>query len=58
VSTVTDIIVSIRMPYSLANELKRLAKSAHFMDTSEEIRSIVRQKFLSWREGFQHEEKE
>ncbi len=41
----SDTIVSIRMPKSLANELKRLADSEHFLDVSEEVRSIVRQKW-------------
>ena len=53
---VSDIIVSIRMPRTLARELRKLASHAHFMDTSEEIRSIIRQKYLSWKEGFEYED--
>lgn len=44
----TDTIVSIRMPRSLAQELKRLAHQNHYLDVSEEIRSIVRQKAQSY----------
>lgn len=40
-----DIMVSIRMPKSLASELRLLAKTQHFLDLSEEVRSIVRQKW-------------
>ena len=41
-----DIMVSIRMPRSLAKELKESAKQHHFLDLSEEIRSIVRKKWM------------
>lgn len=42
----TDVLVSIRMPASLVAQLRQLAEKNHFMDLSEEIRSIVRQKCL------------
>jgi metal-responsive CopG/Arc/MetJ family transcriptional regulator len=42
----TDVLVSVRMPSTLVNELRALAEKNHFMDLSEEIRSIVRQKCL------------
>lgn len=42
-----DVMVSIRMPKSLASELKALCKERHFLDLSEEVRSIARQKWLS-----------
>ncbi|MBI2541863.1 hypothetical protein HYV80_04090 [Candidatus Woesearchaeota archaeon] len=41
-----DVMVSIRMPKALVAELKELAQSHHFLDLSEEVRSIVRQKWL------------
>ena len=47
VMLVNDIMVSIRMPKSLALELKLFAKTQHFLDLSEEVRSIVRQKWLA-----------
>ena len=44
---VNDVMVSIRMPKSLASELKLLAKTQHFLDLSEEVRSIIRQKWFA-----------
>ena len=44
----TDVLVSVRMPSTLVNELRALAKKNHFMDLSEELRSIVRQKCLEY----------
>ena len=38
----TDAIVSVRMPLSLVDELKLLAEKNHFLDVSEEIRSLLR----------------
>lgn len=35
-------IVSVRMPSSLVQTLRELAKSNHFLDTSEEVRSIIK----------------
>ncbi len=37
-------IVSVRMPSSLLEELKRLAEEHHYLDISEEVRSLLRQK--------------
>ena len=45
---VNDVMVSIRMPKSLVLELKESAKTQHFLDLSEEVRSIVRQKWNSY----------
>ena len=42
-----DVMVSIRMPKALVEELKLLAKTQHFLDVSEEVRSIVRKKWDS-----------
>ncbi|RMF55869.1 hypothetical protein D6745_00920 [Candidatus Woesearchaeota archaeon] len=39
-------LVSIRIPYSLFQELKEAAKKDHFLDVSEAVRSIVRKKWL------------
>lgn len=41
-----DVMITIRMPSSLVSELKELAKSEHFLDLSEEVRSIVRSKWI------------
>jgi len=45
VKALNDIIVSIRVPKSLAKELKQLSETQHFLDLSEEVRSIVRKKW-------------
>ena len=42
-----NVMVSIRMPYSLASELKVMVKTQNFLDLSEEVRGIVRQKWMS-----------
>lgn len=39
-------IVSVRMPASLVKTLKDLAQKNHFMDLSEELRFIVKQKMI------------
>ncbi len=46
----TDVMVSIRLPESLFLELKRLAEKEHYMDISEQIRSIVRDKWLYYKQ--------
>ena len=35
-------IVSVRMPSSLVQKLRELAKKNHFLDVSEEVRSIIK----------------
>jgi Arc/MetJ-type ribon-helix-helix transcriptional regulator len=35
-------IVSVRMPSSLVQKLRELAKDNHFLDISEEVRSIIK----------------
>jgi Arc/MetJ-type ribon-helix-helix transcriptional regulator len=35
-------IVSVRMPSSLVQTLRELAKENHFLDVSEEVRSIIK----------------
>ena len=41
-------LVSIRMPKSLFTELQNLSEKNHFLDVSEQLRSIVRDK---WKEA-------
>jgi Arc/MetJ-type ribon-helix-helix transcriptional regulator len=41
---VKDVIVSIRIPKSLHEKLQALAKKNHYLDLSEEIRSVIRDK--------------
>lgn len=45
-SNLADQIVSVRMPISLVTELKNLAEKNHFLDISEEVRSLLRDKWL------------
>ena len=37
-----DMIVSVRMPLGLVQELKSLQTKNHFLDLSEQLRSIIR----------------
>ena len=43
-----DIIVSVRLPRSLVDELKDIQKVNHFIDLSDEIRFVVRRYCLSF----------
>ena len=43
-----DVLVSIRMPASLLSKLKEFAEKDHFMDVSEEIRSITRKNWFKF----------
>ena len=43
-----DILVSVRMPESLLLKLKKLTEKEHFMDVSEEIRSITRKNWFKF----------
>ena len=43
----SNTIVSIRVPSSLVEELKRVSAKDHFMDLSEAVRSIIRSKWLA-----------
>jgi hypothetical protein len=43
-----DSIVSVRMPSSLVQRLKELSKENHFLDLSEELRSLIKIKMQSY----------
>ena len=43
-----DVMVTVRMPKSLAYRLKDLTKERHFMDLSEQVRSIVRKNWMAY----------
>ncbi len=43
-----DVIVSVRLPKSLVDELKDIQKINHFMDLSDEMRFVVRRYCLSF----------
>jgi len=42
-------IVSVRMPSSLVQKLRELAKKNHFLDISEEVRSIIKVKIRKYK---------
>lgn len=46
VITLNDVLVSVRMPESLLSKLKELAEKNHYMDVSEEVRSIIRKNWF------------
>jgi hypothetical protein len=45
---VVDSIVSVRMPSSLVQRLKTISREKHFLDISEEVRSIIRLKIREY----------
>lgn len=45
-------IVSVKMPGSLVGELKRLTSEHHYLDLSEQVRSVVRQKCLKYSQPY------
>lgn len=54
-----DSIVSVRMPSSLVQRLKELSSENHFLDVSEEVRSIIKARIRFYEEGAEKtEEKE
>lgn len=50
-----DTVLSIRLPSSLVKELKSLLEKEHFLDMSEQIRTIVREKCEEYSKPYQHE---
>lgn len=42
-----NILVSLRLPKTLVDELKLISEKQHFMDVSEAVRSILRQSYLA-----------
>jgi metal-responsive CopG/Arc/MetJ family transcriptional regulator len=45
-----DSVISVRMPSSLVQRLKELSKDNHFLDLSEEVRSIIKFKIKNYTE--------
>jgi Arc/MetJ-type ribon-helix-helix transcriptional regulator len=43
-----DAMISVRMPVSLIEELKDLSQKNHYVDLSEQIRDIIRQKCANY----------
>ncbi|MBI4438941.1 hypothetical protein HY640_03355 [Candidatus Woesearchaeota archaeon] len=50
-----DILVTIKIPESLLEELRKTAETDHYMDLSEAIRSIVRRNWAISSEPYLHE---
>jgi len=50
-----DTIVSVRVPSSIIKELRILAEKNHYMDISEEVRSIARDNWLKSQNPVLHE---
>jgi Arc/MetJ-type ribon-helix-helix transcriptional regulator len=49
---VSERVVSVKMPSTLVHELKRLTAEHHYLDLSEQIRSVVRQKCLKYTQPY------
>lgn len=47
-----DQIVSVRMPVSMIDELRTLAEKNHYLDVSEEIRSLLRDKWQEYKDPY------
>jgi len=43
-------IVSVRIPESLSKELRGKLTDDHFLDLSEAVRSIVRKRWMEWKD--------
>jgi len=41
-----NVLVSIRMPKTLVKEFREVSKKDHYLDVSEAIRSVLRQKYV------------
>ena len=42
-------IVSIRLPVSMVNDFRKVSEKDHFLDLSEAIRSVVRDRWLEFK---------
>ena len=50
-----DVMISIRVPTSLVKELKDLTETNHYMDLSEHMRAIMREKSMQYVEPYRYE---
>lgn len=50
-----DVLVTVRLPASLVEELKLLVQKHHYMDTSEAIRGVLRRKWEQSSDPLAHE---
>jgi len=49
-----DKVVSVRMPQPLIEELRELAEDNHFLDLSEELRHLLREKWQKHKDPYSH----
>jgi Arc/MetJ-type ribon-helix-helix transcriptional regulator len=50
-----DVMISIRVPSALVKELKILTEKKHYIDLSEHIRAIIREKSMQYVEPYRYE---
>ena len=50
-----DTVISVRMPAGLVKELKALVPKNHFLDLSEQLRSVVRTKCMQFSKPYSYE---
>jgi Arc/MetJ-type ribon-helix-helix transcriptional regulator len=48
----TERVISVKMPGSLVKELRTLTAAHHYLDFSEQVRSVVRQKCLKYTQPY------
>jgi Arc/MetJ-type ribon-helix-helix transcriptional regulator len=50
-----DVMISVRVPSGLVKELKELTEKNHYMDLSEHMRAIIREKSMQYVEPYRYE---
>ena len=48
-------IVSIRIPGSMIEELREMVQNGHYLDVSELVRGIIRQKWMESRDPYSYQ---
>jgi Arc/MetJ-type ribon-helix-helix transcriptional regulator len=54
-NTSKDVMISIRVPSTLVKEIRELTVKNHYMDLSEHMRSIMREKSMQYVEPYRYE---
>jgi Arc/MetJ-type ribon-helix-helix transcriptional regulator len=52
---VKDVMISVRVPSGLVKELKELTEKNHYLDLSEHMRAIIREKSMQYAEPYRYE---
>lgn len=50
-----DVMISVRVPSGLVKELRELTEKNHYMDLSEHVRAIIREKSMQFAEPYRYE---